>query len=149
MEVSWGVFNILITVEPPNKGHVGDNINSAVLSLIERLSSLRGSKCTKTIRHVILGPRTMSIVERLCPGSTIGGSTAYLKGYFLWANGQKKGRMELLIIPEGGEDLKVLNLQHFQCNYGQNSELRMDAEGVSGNGFPLEGVFPVYPGMGN
>ena len=29
--------------------------------------------------------------------------------------------MELLIIPEGGEDLKVLNLQHFQCNYGQNS----------------------------
>ena len=27
------------TVEPPNKGHFGDNINSAVLSLIERLSS--------------------------------------------------------------------------------------------------------------
>ena len=29
----------LYTVEPPNKGHFGDNINSAVLSLIERLSS--------------------------------------------------------------------------------------------------------------
>ena len=94
----------------------------------------------------------MSFVERFiiqCPGSTIGGSTVYLKGYFLWASGQKKGRMELLIIPEGREGLKVLNLQHFQCNYGQNSELCMDAEGVLGNGFPLEGVFPVYPGMGN
>ena len=34
------------TVEPPNKAHVGDNINSAVLSFIERLSSFRGSKCT-------------------------------------------------------------------------------------------------------
>ena len=43
------------TVEPPNKGHVGDNINSAVLSFIERLSSFRGSKCTKTIGHVIFG----------------------------------------------------------------------------------------------
>ena len=27
-------------MEPPNKGHVGDNINSAVLSFIERLPSL-------------------------------------------------------------------------------------------------------------
>ena len=43
------------TVEPPNKGQVGDNINSAVLSFIERLSSFRGSKCTKTIGHVIFG----------------------------------------------------------------------------------------------
>ena len=42
------------TVEPPNKGHVGDNINSesAVLSFIERLSSFRG---TKPIGHVIFG----------------------------------------------------------------------------------------------
>ena len=30
-------------------------INSAVLSFIERLSSFRGSKCTKTIGHVIFG----------------------------------------------------------------------------------------------
>ena len=29
------------TVEPPNKGHFGNNINSAVLSLVERLSSSR------------------------------------------------------------------------------------------------------------
>ena len=29
----------MYTVEPLNKGHFGDNINSAVLSLIERLSS--------------------------------------------------------------------------------------------------------------
>ena len=35
---------LLCTVEPPNKGHVGDNINSAVLSFIERLSSFRGSQ---------------------------------------------------------------------------------------------------------
>ena len=35
------VFNntVRCTVEPPNKGHFGDNISSAVLSLIERLSS--------------------------------------------------------------------------------------------------------------
>ena len=42
-------------MEPLNKGHVGDNINSAVLSFIERLSSFKGSKCTKTIGHVIFG----------------------------------------------------------------------------------------------
>ena len=30
-------------------------INSAVLSFIERLSSFRGSKCTKTMGHVIFG----------------------------------------------------------------------------------------------
>ena len=43
------------TVEPPNKEHVGDNINSAVLSFIERLSSFRGSKCTNTIGHCNFG----------------------------------------------------------------------------------------------
>ena len=32
------------TVKPPNKGHVGDNINSAVVSFVERLSSLRRFK---------------------------------------------------------------------------------------------------------
>ena len=49
-------YNIMystVTVEPPNKGHIG--INSAVLSFIERLSSVRRSKCTKTIGHVIFG----------------------------------------------------------------------------------------------
>ena len=33
-----------IIVEPPNKGHVGDNINSAVVSFVERLSSFGGLK---------------------------------------------------------------------------------------------------------
>ena len=33
-----------ITVEPPNKGHVGDNNNSAVVSFVERLSSRRRFK---------------------------------------------------------------------------------------------------------
>ena len=72
------------TVKPPNKGHIGDNINSAVLSLIERLSSFRGSRCIKTIGHVILGLRAVSFVERFiiqCPyfgGSTIRGSTVYV-----------------------------------------------------------------------
>ena len=42
------------TVEPPNKGHVGDNINSAVVSLVERLSSFGGSKCIRTIRKQTL-----------------------------------------------------------------------------------------------
>ena len=43
----------LYTVGPLNKGHIEGNINSAVLSFIERLSSFRGSKCT--IGHVIFG----------------------------------------------------------------------------------------------
>ena len=38
-------------VEPLNKGHIG-YINSAVLSVIERLSSFRGSQC---IGNVIFG----------------------------------------------------------------------------------------------
>ena len=42
-------------MEPPNKGHVGGNIDSAILSFIERLFSFRGSKCTKIIGHVIFG----------------------------------------------------------------------------------------------
>ena len=37
------------TAEPPNKGHIGDNINSAVVSFVERLSSFGGQKCIKTI----------------------------------------------------------------------------------------------------
>ena len=41
------------TVEPPNKGHFGDNINSADLFFVERFSSLGGSKC---ILGLTLGP---------------------------------------------------------------------------------------------
>ena len=43
-------------MEPPNKGHIGDNINSAVVSFVERLSSFGGSKCIRTIGKQILGP---------------------------------------------------------------------------------------------
>ena len=32
------------TVEPLNKGHIGDNINSAVVFIVERLSSRRRFK---------------------------------------------------------------------------------------------------------
>ena len=39
----------IITLEPLNKGHVGDNINSAVLSFVESLSSFGGPKCIKAI----------------------------------------------------------------------------------------------------
>ena len=31
--------SIQFTVEPPNKGHLEDNINSAILSFVEMLSS--------------------------------------------------------------------------------------------------------------
>ena len=33
---------VAMAVEPPNKGHVGDNVKSAVLSFVETLSSFRG-----------------------------------------------------------------------------------------------------------
>ena len=62
-------------MEPKNKGRVGDNINSAVLSSIERLSSFSGPQCIKNVP----GPQAMSFIERFviqCPyyrGSTIGG----------------------------------------------------------------------------
>ena len=38
------LVNISNTVEPPNNGHFGDNINSAVVSFVERLSSRRRFK---------------------------------------------------------------------------------------------------------
>ena len=50
LEVNWDnvrcVFrpSIVLSVEPPNKGHFGDNINSAVVSFVERLSSSRRFK---------------------------------------------------------------------------------------------------------
>ena len=39
------------TVEPLNKGHIGDNVDSEspVLSFLEGLFSFRGSQCIKTI----------------------------------------------------------------------------------------------------
>ena len=58
------------TVEPPNKGHFGTNINSAVLSLLERLSSLRGFLMYNLYREVNLGTKAVSFIERYlihCP----------------------------------------------------------------------------------
>ena len=70
------------TVEPPNKGHFGDNINSAVLSLYRGCPYFGGSKCIRTIGKQIFGILNCVLcIERsiiLCPylrGSTIGGST--------------------------------------------------------------------------
>ena len=54
-------------MEPPNKGHFGDGINSADLSFVEKFSSLGSSKC---IVGIILGLYVMSFVERFimqCP----------------------------------------------------------------------------------
>ena len=36
-------------MKPRNRGHVGDNINSAVVFFVERLSSFGSSKCIRTI----------------------------------------------------------------------------------------------------
>ena len=47
----------MYTVESLKKEYVGGNINLVVLSLIERLSSLRGSQCIK-----IIGKKTSSSV---------------------------------------------------------------------------------------
>ena len=48
--VSERLYSVYYKVyrEPPNKGHVRDNINSAVVSFVERLSSFGGSKCIRT-----------------------------------------------------------------------------------------------------
>ena len=70
------------TVEPLNKGHVGDNINSAVLSFIERLSSFRGSKFTREWNFWDFEQCPFKFVERFIilqclyfGGSTVGDST--------------------------------------------------------------------------
>ena len=48
------LLQYVCTFEPPNKGHVGNTIlYSAILSIVEKLSSLRGSQCIKTIGKII------------------------------------------------------------------------------------------------
>ena len=49
----WGKRHLGYTVKPPNKGHFGDDINSADFFFVERFSSSEGSKC---IVGIILGP---------------------------------------------------------------------------------------------
>ena len=56
------MYILCSAVESPNKGHFGDNINSAVLSFVERWFG--GSKCIRTIGKHILGPWPVSFVER-------------------------------------------------------------------------------------
>ena len=74
------------TVEFPNKGHFGDNINSAVSSFVERLlSSRRFSMYLNYRKSNFLEPQAVSFMGRSnihvqCPflrGSTIAGSTVY------------------------------------------------------------------------
>ena len=48
-------------MEPSNKGHFADNMNSADLFFVGRFFSLGGSKCTVGIT---LGPQVVSFVER-------------------------------------------------------------------------------------
>ena len=43
-----------ITVEPPNKGHLGNSTNSAVVSFLERCPLLGGSKSIETIGKPII-----------------------------------------------------------------------------------------------
>ena len=53
------------TVKLPNKGHFGDNINSAVLSLVERLSpSRRFLMYGNYMDSNVLGLEAVSLVER-------------------------------------------------------------------------------------
>ena len=61
-----------------NKGHVGDKINSAVLSFVERLYSFGGSKCIRAIGGNTLGFLPCVLcreVHYTVTLSTIGGST--------------------------------------------------------------------------
>ena len=53
---------LVCRVDPPNKGCLGEDINSADVFFVERLSSLGGSKC---IVGIILGLKVMSFVGRL------------------------------------------------------------------------------------
>ena len=54
--VNW--HTVVTTMEPPNKGHFGDNINSAVLSFVERFSSSRRFRSIRTIGKQIFGTLT-------------------------------------------------------------------------------------------
>ena len=55
--------SFITTVESPNKGHFGTNINSSGLSIIECLL-LRESNCIILIGGLKFGDLVLSIVER-------------------------------------------------------------------------------------
>ena len=56
-------YTFLSTVEPLNKGHFGDNMNSADLFFVERFSSL-GSKCIVGI--VYTGTVSRALCREVC-----------------------------------------------------------------------------------
>ena len=72
---------ISCTIEPPNKGHFGDSINSAGLSIVERSSSSRRFSIFGNYKEGnIWGPEAVERSNIQCPflgGSIIGGSTVY------------------------------------------------------------------------
>ena len=78
------IWRIIDTVKPLNKGHFGDNINSAVLSLVEMSSSPRFLMHGNYMDSNILG-LAVSLVERSniqCPflgGSFIRSSTVCIR----------------------------------------------------------------------
>ena len=62
------MYQLPSTVEPPNKGHFGANINSDVVSFVERLSSLRRFK--KYVKQIFGTLTCVLCIERsiiLCP----------------------------------------------------------------------------------
>ena len=65
-------------MEHPSKGHVGDNTNSCVLSIVERLSSSWKFKTKNYRESKYSGPQAVSLSIIQCPylgGSTTRGST--------------------------------------------------------------------------
>ena len=66
-EPAEGMLAYSSTVKPPNKGHFGNNnniINSAVLSLIERLSSSRRFSMNRNYRGMIVFGTPNSVLYR-------------------------------------------------------------------------------------
>ena len=59
-----GTLNIT-TVEPLNKGHVGDNINSAILSFVETLFPFGGSRCIRVIGKTLFGALTCVLCKEV------------------------------------------------------------------------------------
>ena len=56
VHILYTMHRVTCTVEPPNKGHVGGNINSAVLTFLERLSFSRRFKMYREANFWDLGP---------------------------------------------------------------------------------------------
>ena len=86
-------FNAVVhtTVKPSNKGHIGDNVYSHVLSLVERLSFYQRFKIIVLLLYIgnqnFWIPRTVHCIERFliqCPflgGFTVGGFTVMVSSY--------------------------------------------------------------------